>query len=126
MAQPCPYSAFPATAPPGNFVANAGPVGKTVGAVTTMVAGAQFAFAAGNFPQSIALPFGDDFPDPAINFNDPNNPDNYITRHRYTGRFHATDECPGTVHIGFDGRRTLGPAVFEIQPPRTLEDLLLA
>jgi hypothetical protein len=63
-----------------NIVASAGPFTKTVGTVTTMLAGAQFFFpAGGNFNQSITLPFGDDFPDPSINFNDPNNPLNFIT-----------------------------------------------
>jgi hypothetical protein len=45
-----------------------------------MLAGAQFFFAPGGaFQQTITLPFGDDFPNPSINFNDPNNPDNFIT-----------------------------------------------
>ncbi len=63
----------------GAVVASAGPFSKTVGGITTMIAGAQFLFAAGGFPQQITLPFGDDFPDPSINFNDPNNPLNFIT-----------------------------------------------
>jgi hypothetical protein len=63
-----------------NIVASAGPFTKTVGTVTTMIAGAQFFFpAGGNFNQIITLPFGDDFPNPSINFNDPNNPLNFIT-----------------------------------------------
>jgi len=64
----------------GGIIAGAGPFGKRVGSVTTMLAGAQFFFAPGGaFQQTITLPFGDDFPNPSINFNDPNNPDNFIT-----------------------------------------------
>jgi hypothetical protein len=64
----------------GGVIAGAGPFVKNVGTVTTMLAGAQFLFAPGGaFQQTITLPFGDDFPNPTINFNDPNNPDNFIT-----------------------------------------------
>jgi hypothetical protein len=62
------------------FAFGAGPFAKTVGLVTNMTAAAQFFFApgaAGN--QQITLPWGDDFPDPTLNFNDPNNPDNFVT-----------------------------------------------
>jgi hypothetical protein len=51
-----------------------GPVGVGVGAVTTLTALAQLRFNAGAANQMVGLPWGLDFPDPAITiFPDPNN-----------------------------------------------------
>ena len=61
------------------FGYGAGPFPFLGGGVTNMTETAQFFFAPGLYPQSITLPWGDDFPDPTLNFNDPNNPDNFIT-----------------------------------------------
>jgi hypothetical protein len=65
------------------FTYSAVPAGLvTVGSVTQMIAGVQYFFPAGGgaaFPESITLPFGDDFPNPSITFNDPNNPFNFVT-----------------------------------------------
>jgi len=61
------------------FAFAAGPGFTLVPAITTMTAAAQFFFAGGAAGQTITLPWGDDFPDPTINFNDPNNPFNFIT-----------------------------------------------
>jgi len=56
------------------------PVGGTVGLFTTLTGVAQFFFDSnGALGQSITLPWGDDFPDPAFDFNDPNNPLNEFT-----------------------------------------------
>jgi hypothetical protein len=58
----------------------ASPTLQTVGGITQLIGGVEYSFPAnGNYPETITLPFGDEFPDPAINFNDPNNPDNFIT-----------------------------------------------
>jgi hypothetical protein len=62
------------------FAFGSGPFLRNVGLVTNMSAAAQFFFAPGAAgAQQITLPWGDDFPDPALNFNDPNNPQNFIT-----------------------------------------------
>jgi hypothetical protein len=54
------------------FAYGSGPFGKNVGLVTNMTAAAQFFFAPGvGGNQQITLPWGDDFPDPTINFNEP-------------------------------------------------------
>ncbi len=56
------------------------PVPGTVGLVTALTGVAQFFFDSnGALGQSITLPWGDDFPDPAFNFNDPLNPLNEFT-----------------------------------------------
>jgi len=97
---------LPALGPPGdcantNIVASAGPFAKTVGTVTQMLAGAQFFFpAGGNFNQSITLPFGDDFPDPSINFNDPNNPLNFITNQDIPDGFIQDTNTPEPAYAG--------------------------
>jgi hypothetical protein len=57
-----------------------GPTLQGLGKVTQLIGGIEYQFsAAGNYPETITLPFGSEFPDPAINFNDPNNPLNFIT-----------------------------------------------
>jgi hypothetical protein len=62
------------------FAFGSGPFPRNVGLVTNMSVAAQFFFAPGLAgAQQITLPFGDDFPDPTLNFNDPNNPLNFIT-----------------------------------------------
>jgi hypothetical protein len=50
-----------------------------VGGITNLTAVAQFAFLPSGGIQAITLPWGDDFPDPTLNFGDPNNPFNFIT-----------------------------------------------
>jgi hypothetical protein len=55
------------------------PVNGNLGGLTRLTGAAQFVFTAGSAPGStVTLPWGDDFPDPAINFNDPSNPINDI------------------------------------------------
>jgi hypothetical protein len=79
------------------FVLGAGPFGTNIGLVTNMTAAAQFFFApgaAGN--QQITLPWGADFPDPIINFNDPNNPQNFITDTDIPAGFIDQNPEPGT------------------------------
>ena len=62
------------------FAFTNGPTLQGVGTVTQLIGGVEYQFsAAGNYPETITLPFGSEFPDPAINFNDPNNPLNFIT-----------------------------------------------
>jgi len=70
---------------PGNctafnpFVSIGTPVTGTLGLFTTLTGAAQFVFTAGSAAGStVTLPWGDDFPDPAITFNDLNNPINLI------------------------------------------------
>jgi hypothetical protein len=70
---------------PGNcsnfnpFVTVGTPVGGVIGNLTTLTGAAQFVFTAGSAAGStVTLPWGDDFPDPAITFGDPNNPLNLI------------------------------------------------
>ena len=80
------------------FAYGAGPYAKNVGLVTNMTAAAQFFFApglAGN--QQITLPWGNDFPDPSINFNDPNNPQNFITNTDIPAGFIDQNPEPGTL-----------------------------
>src|SRR5262249_41036312 len=56
------------------FAVAGGPVGVGLGAITTLTALAQFKFNAGAVNQQVDLPWGQDFPDPAITvFPDPNN-----------------------------------------------------
>ena len=51
-----------------------GPVGVNLGGLTTLTGLAQFRFNAGVANQQVDLPWGEDFPDPAITiFPDPNN-----------------------------------------------------
>jgi hypothetical protein len=84
----------------GNIVAGAGPFTKSVGSVTQMLAGAQFFFpAGGNFNQSITLPFGDDFPDPTISFNDTNNPLNFITNQDIPDGFTQDANVPEPTYV---------------------------
>jgi hypothetical protein len=62
------------------FLIPTSPTSQTVGGITQLIGGVEYAFpVAGNYPETITLPFGSEFPDPAINFNDPNNPLNFIT-----------------------------------------------
>ena len=49
---------------------------EVLGARTNLVGAVSFSLANG---EVIDLPFGSSFPDPTINFNDPNNPYNFIT-----------------------------------------------
>jgi len=61
------------------FVVVGNAVGGAIGNLTTLTGAAQFVFTAGSAAGStVTLPWGDDFPDPALNFNDPNNPLNLI------------------------------------------------
>jgi hypothetical protein len=76
------------------FSFGAGPVVLPTGVATNLVAVAQFHFAAGNFPQTITLPWGDDFPDITLNFSDPNNPQNFITNTDVPGGFAELDNGP--------------------------------
>jgi PEP-CTERM motif len=54
------------------FAVAGGPVGVGLGAITTLTGLAQFRFNAGAVNQQVDLPWGEDFPDPAITvFPDP-------------------------------------------------------
>jgi hypothetical protein len=56
------------------FAVAGGPVGVALGGITTLTGLAQFRFNAGAVNQQVDLPWGEDFPDPAITiFPDPNN-----------------------------------------------------
>src|SRR6266581_9563051 len=56
------------------FAVAGGPVGVKLGGITTLTGLAQFRFNAGAVNQQVDLPWGEDFPDPAITiFPDPNN-----------------------------------------------------
>jgi hypothetical protein len=76
---------LPVIGPPGDcslspFSYTAGGILRGLGSITQMIGGVQYAFPEGGaYNETITLPFGDDYPDPTINFNDPNNPDNFIT-----------------------------------------------
>jgi hypothetical protein len=62
------------------FLGVGAPVGGPVGLFTTLTGLAQFFFDSnGTIGQSITLPWGNDFPDLAFNFDDPNNPLNFFT-----------------------------------------------
>lgn len=107
-------SNLPVLGPPGdcantNIVASAGPFSKSVGSVTQMLAGAQFFFpAGGNFNQQITLPFGDDFPNPSLNFNDPNNPLNFITNSDVPEGFIQEANAPEPAYVGWLAVAMLG------------------
>ena len=80
------------------FAFGSGPWLQNVGLVTNMTAAAQFYFAPGLAgAQQITLPWGDDFPDPTINFNDPNNPQNFITLNDIPAGFVDQTPEPGTL-----------------------------
>ncbi|HXB69219.1 MAG TPA: PEP-CTERM sorting domain-containing protein [Candidatus Acidoferrales bacterium] len=65
-----------------------------------MSAAAQFFFAPGVAgAQRITLPWGDDFPDPTLNFNDPNNPQNFITNTDIPPGFTNAIPEPGTFTL---------------------------
>lgn len=76
----------------GNVVAQSTGYQFTLGTRTQMVAGVSFQL--GAVGDTITLPFGDDFPDPSINFNDPNNPLNLITDTNIPDGFTPQDNTP--------------------------------
>jgi hypothetical protein len=77
---PLPVVGLPGDCAIAPFGFYAGVFPGITGPVTTLTSAAQFYFApgaAGN--QTITLPWGADFPDPTIDFGDPNNPHNFFT-----------------------------------------------
>jgi hypothetical protein len=84
------------------FTYSAGPFLKSVGRVTQLLGGVQYFFpVGGNYPETITLPFGDDFPDPSINFNDPNNPFNFITNTDIPQGFTQQPNVPEPSTLGY-------------------------
>jgi hypothetical protein len=84
------------------FAYGAGPFAFTLGLNTNLTAAAQFFFAPGLAGvQTITLPWGDDFPDPTINFNDPNDPLNFITPSDLPNNF--LDAAPEPATFGLVG-----------------------
>jgi PEP-CTERM motif len=85
----------------GNIVASSGGYQFTLGTRTQMLAGVSFLL--GAVGDTITLPFGDDFPDPTINFNDPNNPLNFITNTDIPNGFTPQENTPEPSTLGVMG-----------------------
>jgi hypothetical protein len=85
----------------GNVVASSGGFSLGVGTRTQTLAGVSFQL--GAVGDTITLPFGDDFPDPTINFSDPNNPLNFITNTDIPNGFTPQANTPEPSTLGVMG-----------------------
>ena len=75
-----------------------------------MLAGAQFFFAPGGaLQQTVTLPFGD-------NFNDPNNPDNFITNVDIPQGFTEVTNTPEPSYVVLLAGAMLGLALLRMRP----------